>query len=101
VQDLDGEVLPLLTEHLLQFLLEDLACPVMGVDDVVADLEFDVDDLGNVEVFEDLLFCFCTAGNGWSSLVGPLLEGAAAAFPAPVGVDSPPVVRSAGTGRRG
>jgi hypothetical protein len=39
VQDLDGEVLALLTEHLLQFLLEDLARPVMRVDDVVADLE--------------------------------------------------------------
>jgi hypothetical protein len=56
VQDLDGEVLALLTEHLLDFLLEDLPRPVVRVDDVVADLEVDVDDLGDVEVFQDLLF---------------------------------------------
>jgi hypothetical protein len=56
VQDLDGEVLALLTEHLLDFLLEDLPGPVMRIDDVVADLEIDVDDLGDVEVFQDLLF---------------------------------------------
>jgi hypothetical protein len=51
VQDLDGEVLALLTEHLLDFLLEDLPGPVMRIDDIVADLEIDVDDLGDVEVF--------------------------------------------------
>jgi hypothetical protein len=28
----------------------------MRIDDVVADLEIDVDDLGDVEVFQDLLF---------------------------------------------
>jgi hypothetical protein len=57
VQDLDGEVLPLLTEHLLQFLLEDLPSPVVGIYDVVADLELDVDDLNfDVELFDDLLF---------------------------------------------
>jgi hypothetical protein len=51
VQDLDGEVLALLTKHLLDFLLEDLPGPVMRIYDIVADLEIDVDDLGDVEVF--------------------------------------------------
>jgi hypothetical protein len=46
VQDLDGEVLALLAEHLAQFLLEDLASAVMGVHDVVAALELDVLDGG-------------------------------------------------------
>jgi hypothetical protein len=41
VQDLDGEVLALLTEHLADFLLEDLAGPVVRIDDVVAALELD------------------------------------------------------------
>ena len=45
VEDLDREVLALLAEDLLRFLLEDLAGPVMRVDDVVADLELDVLDL--------------------------------------------------------
>jgi hypothetical protein len=45
VQDLDREVLALLAEDLPALLLEDLACPVMGVDDVVADVEFDDRDL--------------------------------------------------------
>jgi hypothetical protein len=56
VEDLDGEVLLLLTEDLLGLLLEDLAGPVMGVDDVVADFELDqfrLDD--DLEVL-DLLF---------------------------------------------
>jgi uncharacterized protein YbaR (Trm112 family) len=61
VQDLDGEVLALLTEHLAQLLLEDLACPVMRVDDVVAALELDVLDHGRLEVLEELLVCL---GNG-------------------------------------
>src|SRR4051812_24602889 len=58
VQDLDGEVLALLTEHLLQFLLEDLPRAMVGVDDVVADLELDVHDLDiDLEVVvHDLLF---------------------------------------------
>jgi hypothetical protein len=38
VQDLDGEVLALLAEHLLHLLLEDLSSPMMGVDDLVTDL---------------------------------------------------------------
>jgi len=56
VEDLDGEVLALLTEDLLGLLLEDLAGPVMGIDDVVADFELDALRLnGDLEVL-DLLF---------------------------------------------
>jgi hypothetical protein len=56
VEDLDGEVLLLVTEDLLGLLLEDLAGPVMGIDDVVADLELDQLGLdGDLEVL-DLLF---------------------------------------------
>jgi len=57
VEDLDGEVLALLTEDLLVLLLDDLARAVVGIDDVVAELEIDV--LGNaldVEVLEQILF---------------------------------------------
>jgi hypothetical protein len=50
VEDLDGEVLALLTEDLLGLLLEDLAGPMVGIDDVVADLEIDVLDLDDLEV---------------------------------------------------
>jgi hypothetical protein len=53
VKDLDGEVLPLLTEDLLLLLLEDLAGAVMRIDHVVADLELDVLDLD--DCFEVLL----------------------------------------------
>src|SRR4051812_27756487 len=71
VQDLDGEVLALLTEHLLQFLLEDLPRPVMGIDDVVADLELDVDDLDlDLEVLQGLLFG-ATGNDGPPSLGVP------------------------------
>jgi hypothetical protein len=56
VEDLDGEVLPLLTEDLLALLLEDLAGAVVGIDDVVAHLECDVLDLDlDLEVL-DVLF---------------------------------------------
>jgi len=56
VEDLDREVLLLLTEDLLALLFEDLAGPVMGIDDVVADLELDQLRLdGDLEVL-DLLF---------------------------------------------
>jgi hypothetical protein len=56
VEDLDGEVLLLLTEDLLALLLEDLAGPVMRIDDVVADFELDELRLdGDLEVL-DLLF---------------------------------------------
>jgi hypothetical protein len=42
VQDLDREVLALLPEHLAPLLLENLAGPVMRIDDVVTELELDV-----------------------------------------------------------
>jgi hypothetical protein len=47
VQDLDREVLALLAEDLAGLLLEDLARPVMGVDDVVADVELDRGNVGD------------------------------------------------------
>jgi hypothetical protein len=57
VEDLDGEVLALLTEDLLVLLLDDLSRAVVRVDDVVAKLELDVlDDARDVEIFEELLF---------------------------------------------
>jgi hypothetical protein len=56
VEDLDREIFLLLTEDLLALLLEDLAGPVMGIDDVVADFELDEFRLdGDLEVL-DLLF---------------------------------------------
>jgi hypothetical protein len=63
VEDLDGEVLALLTEHLAGLLLEDLAGPVVRVHDVVTELELDVLDLDDdLEVLEQLLFDL--VGNG-------------------------------------
>jgi hypothetical protein len=59
VQDLDREVLALLAEDLLPFLLEDLARPVMGVDDVVADLERDALGFNRLEVLQLLFGYFC------------------------------------------
>jgi len=70
VEDLDGEVLPLLAEDLLLLLLEDLARPVVGVDDVVADLVLLLRRL-TLEDLDCLLpLCF---GNGCDPLgiVGP------------------------------
>ena len=42
VENLNGQVLALLAEHLLDLLLLDLAGPVMGVHDVIADLVVDM-----------------------------------------------------------
>jgi hypothetical protein len=57
VKDLDGEVLALLAEDLLVLLLDDLPGAVMGVDDVVAEIELDVLDLADdFKVLEKLLF---------------------------------------------
>jgi hypothetical protein len=56
VEDLDREVLALLTEDLLLCLLENLAGTVMWVDDVVAELELDV--LGLTRDLEVLEQCF-------------------------------------------
>jgi len=47
VQDLDRQILALLAEDLARLLLEDLASPVVGIDDVVADVEFDDGNLGD------------------------------------------------------
>jgi hypothetical protein len=57
VKDLDREVLARLAEDLLVLLLDDLAGAVMGIDDVVTELELDVLDFPyDLEVFEELLF---------------------------------------------
>jgi hypothetical protein len=63
VKDLDRQVLALLPEDLLLLLFEDLACPMVRVDDVVADLE--VDALGLDDKVLDLLFRY--VGNDSSS----------------------------------
>jgi hypothetical protein len=46
VKDLDREVLAGFAEHLFLFLLQHLARTMMGIDDLVAHLVRDVDDLG-------------------------------------------------------
>jgi len=57
VEDLDREVLALLTEDLLVLLLDDLAGAMVRVDDVVTQLELDVLDFSDdLEVFEKLRF---------------------------------------------
>jgi hypothetical protein len=61
MKNLDREVLAHLAEDVLLFLLDDLARPVMGVDDVVADLEIDVLDLANELEILDVNRCI---GNG-------------------------------------
>jgi hypothetical protein len=50
VEDLDGEVLADLSEHVLVLLLEDRAGTVVGVDDALADLEHE--QLGWLEILE-------------------------------------------------
>jgi hypothetical protein len=56
VEDLDREVLALLAEDLLDLLLQDLARPVVRIDDVVAYLVLDVGNLtGDLEVRDLLL----------------------------------------------
>jgi hypothetical protein len=58
VQDLDGQVLTLLAEDLLLLLLQDLAGPVVRVDDVIADLVLDLLRLPrDLEVLDGLLPC--------------------------------------------
>jgi hypothetical protein len=47
VEDLDRQVLALLTEDLASLLLEDLARAVVGVDHVVADVELHYGDFGD------------------------------------------------------
>jgi hypothetical protein len=62
VQDLDGEVLPLLAEDLLLLLLEDLAGSVMRVNDVVADLELDRLYLAELEDVQVVFFDYFRNG---------------------------------------
>jgi hypothetical protein len=57
VQDLDREVLALLTEHLAPLLLEDLPGPMMRIHDVVTEFELDVLDRA-VQVLQQLIFGF-------------------------------------------
>jgi hypothetical protein len=65
VEDLDREVLPAFAEDLHLLLLEDLAGAVMGVDDVVPQLELDVLDLaGDLEVLGKGSFFSCLCRNG-------------------------------------
>jgi hypothetical protein len=62
VEDLDGEVLPRLTQDRLLLLLDDLACAVVRIDDVVADLVDDQLDLSSdLDVVQDL-FGFNVSG---------------------------------------
>ena len=70
MKDLDRQVLALLPEDLLLFLLEDLSRTVVRVNDVVTDLE--IDALGLDDKVLDLLFRY--VGNGSSSFNagGPL-----------------------------
>jgi hypothetical protein len=65
VKDLDREVLAPLAEHLHLLLLHDLPRTVVGVDDVVAELELDVLDLaGYLEIVSNcLLFFDCLLRN--------------------------------------
>ena len=68
MKDLDCQVLALLAEHLLHLLLEDLARPMMGIHDLVADLvngRLTVD----VEVLDELLFQHCVADDDPSCVV--------------------------------
>jgi hypothetical protein len=59
VKNLDREVLAYLAEDVLLFLLDDLAGPVMGIDDVVTDLELDVLGLDDDFQVLDLLDLGC------------------------------------------
>jgi hypothetical protein len=58
MKDLDREVLALLAEDVLLFLLDDLTRAVVRIDHVVTDGEIDALDLAaDVEVFEVLGIC--------------------------------------------
>jgi hypothetical protein len=58
VEDLDRQIVPLLTQELLRLLLQDDPSPVVRVDDVVAFLERALDGAKRrVEVDRFLLYC--------------------------------------------
>jgi hypothetical protein len=87
VKNLDRQVLALLAEDVLLFLLDDLTRAVVRIDDVVADLEIDALDLpADVEVFE---------------VLGIGADGALLGRVGPVGPPTGFVARSAGNGPRG
>jgi hypothetical protein len=87
VEDLDREVLAYLAEDVLLLLLDHLARPVMGIDDVVTDLEVDVLDLAlDLEVL-DVDGCL---GNRVSPSSGPVCRAVRRCQ-----------IRSAGSDRRG
>jgi len=70
VEDLDGEVLAPFAEDLHLLLLEYLPRAVVGIDDMVAELELDVLDLAcDLEVLCQRVFFSCLYGNGCSSFV--------------------------------
>jgi len=72
VKDLDRQVLAPLAEDVLLLLLEDLASPVVRIDDVVADLELDVLDFDrDLEVLELLFGQFNSGDGGPPSPRGP------------------------------
>jgi hypothetical protein len=71
VEDLDRQVLALLAEDLLLFLLEDLARAVMGIDDAVADLVLDQRSLSAELEVLDVLVNRCFGNDG-----PPLSKGA-------------------------
>ena len=62
MKNLDRQVLARLAEDLLLLLLDDLSRPVVGIDDVVAELELDVLDLALLEGLEKLLFDLVSDG---------------------------------------
>jgi hypothetical protein len=79
VKNLDREVLAYLAEDVLLFLLDDLAGPVMGIDDVVTDLELDVLGLDDDLQVLDLLDLGCLGdgvllGVSVGPCAGPLLQ---------------------------
>jgi hypothetical protein len=64
MKDLDGEVLAALAQDLLHLLLEDLPSPMMGIDDLVADL-IDSGLAVDLEVLDfELLLNHCVANGG-------------------------------------
>jgi hypothetical protein len=65
VEDLDRQILAAFAEDLHLLLLEHLAGAVMGVDDVIAELELDVLDLaGDLELVGQRSFFSCLCRNG-------------------------------------
>ena len=57
MQNLDRQVFALLAKDVLELLADDLACPVMRVDDVVANLELNMRErLGGIKILVQVLF---------------------------------------------